>query len=36
MSMMPKLLARDVAVAAITIALVAWSHQLQETGSALH
>lgn len=36
MSMMPKLLARDVAVAAITIALVAWSHQLQAAGSALH
>jgi len=36
MSMMPKLLARDLSVAAVTIALVAWSHQLQAAGSALH
>ncbi|HEY0917463.1 MAG TPA: hypothetical protein VGE22_21455 [Solimonas sp.] len=36
MSMMPKLLARDLAVVATTLALVAWSHQLQAAGTALH
>ena len=36
MSMMPKLAARDLAIVAATLALVAWSHRLQEAGAALH
>lgn len=36
MSMMPKLLLRDLVVVATTLALVAWSHQLQAAGTALH
>ncbi|AXQ27399.1 hypothetical protein D0B54_01265 [Solimonas sp. K1W22B-7] len=36
MSMMPKLLLRDLALVAATVALVGWSHVLQTAASALH
>lgn len=36
MSMMPKLLLRDLAIVAATVALVSWSHGLQAAGAALH
>ncbi len=36
MSMMPKLLLRDLAVVAATVALVSWSHALQAAGGPLH
>lgn len=36
LSMMPRLLMRDLTILALTVLAVSWSHQLQAAGAALH